>query len=360
MASGRSRSRTRQLRAEPLPGDVDDAEGRGRLDRRREGAQRRCPRPDVLHREREARDEQGDHERVVVRAADEREHDERVEQAQHEGVAGVVAEAARRDGHRDGEDGDGEDLEQPEAHERAEQVVAGELDDPAVERQEERAVGGGHVQPDRVDVARKGRRAKRERPETYGFMWRVDHLALGRVAVDVAAEDRRDHEHRQDPQREHPAEPADRRAGVAQSDVGEPDPAADEQDEPAVDERDAEQHRRGVHRGERQDPLRRDAEEPGARELELERRVGERAAGRDGDSAKKPRPRAATGTPTPRTGRLGWLAPRRNTGPRAAGGPPASARDAPVARVGAAGSALGRGSSRLRCGSTGSTAAVRL
>lgn len=120
-------------------------------------------------------------------AGDEVQQEQRVEGAEPQGPLRWHAEPggqARQARHDEGDAGEGDEPHRPDAEDG---VFAGQGEDRRRAAQEDRAVGRGGVLPDRRHVqgegAAEGGRAPPVRVEPA-----ADHLTLGEVAVDVAAE----------------------------------------------------------------------------------------------------------------------------------------------------------------------------
>ena len=112
------------------------------------------------------------------------------------------------------------------------------------------------------------------------------HLALGGVAEHVAAEQRRRDDHRHRPHGEDPPELLQGHASVELDHLGQTQPDAHEQQQPAIDEHDRERctsSSRACRLARR-----RLAEEPGAGHVELEGRIGERRAREDQRQGDEP------------------------------------------------------------------------
>ena len=163
-----------------------------------------------------------------------------------------------------------------------ERVVEADGGRPPGQHQEERAVGGGGVQPEAVDRRDVGSRAEGARTVVVRVDVAAHQLALGGVGEHVAAEERGHHHERHQPEGQHVGQLLDGHAGpgAQRSIQTEPDP--DEEDHSPVDGDDAGKEEPGRARAGR-------AEEPGAAHLELEGRARERGAdadGQDGDEAE--------------------------------------------------------------------------
>ena len=212
---------------------------------------------------------------------------ERVQHRQYEGGAGVAPERAGQLGDAVGDEGHAGHRLQPQQKNGEERVVEAERGRPARQHEEERPVGGGRVEPERVDAGHVGTRAERARAVVVRVDVVAHHLALGRVGEHVAAEERGHRQQREDPQGEHVGQGPDRHAGPRPQRLVQAEPDAHEQHHAAVDGDHARQHQR----------VRRPvglAEEPSAAHPspELEGRARQRGAdadGEDGDEAEQRR-----------------------------------------------------------------------
>ena len=286
LSKGRTRARQATSGTGPVPGHVDDADGRGDLDGGRQRAQHdpqhRMP---VLGRG-DAGHQQPDHDGVVVRASDEGQQGERVEQGHREGRARIAPVGPGQLGHAVGDERDPDHRHEAQQFHRDQGVVAAQRGRPAGQHQEEGPVGGGRVQPQGPDTGHVLTRADGARAVVVGVDVVAHHFALGRVGVDVLAEQRGHEQEGDDPEGQHAGQGADGRPrAVAQRlDQAEPDP--DEQDHAAVDRHDAGQQQEGLARV----ALARVAEEPRPRQLGLERRARQGGADtdrHDGEEAQK-------------------------------------------------------------------------
>ena len=211
---------------------------------------------------------------------DEGQQGQGVEHGQHEGRARVATEGAGQLGDAVGDEreaGDGLEAEQLNGQEG---VMEGERGGPPGQHQEERPVGGGRVRPQRVDPRDVRARAQRAGAVVVRVDVAAHHLALGGVREHVLAEERRHHQERQDPQRQHVGQGTDGHATAGPEGLEEAVPDTDEEDHPAVDGDDAGQHQGGRR------PVGL-AEEPCAAHLQLEGRARQRCPDADGDDSEE-------------------------------------------------------------------------
>ena len=317
----------------PVPGHVDDAERGRHLDGGGQRAEHDAPDRAFGARRGDAGEEEPHHDGVVVGTPDEGEQGQRVEHGEDEGGRGVAAERAGELGDAVGDERDARHRLQSEQHDRDQRVVEAERGRPPRQHQEERTVRGGGVEPQAVDGVGVGTRPERSRPVVVRVDVVAHHLALGGVGEDVAAEQRRHGEERQEPENQHPGQRPHRHARTGPQGLEETEPHPDEEDHAAVD---------GDHTGEherRGGPVAH-AEEPGASHLELEGRArqgGAEADGEDGDETEQRGP--AQERPVVRLARLG-LDLAGQPGPRASGG---GGRRRPTARAGRPAPPPGRG-----------------
>ena len=178
--------------------------------------------------------EQAEHERVVVGTPDEMQDRDRVEHGHGEGVGRISAQAPSQRRDRQGHEPDADHGHEPQERQVDQLVMVRGTGEQSVGLHEQRPVGHGRVQPQVVD-----QRHRRGRAEDAGaVVVRADvvahHLALGGVAVDVPAEQRRRQEQRHDPQCQHHHELADRHPLHLRERADQAVPDAHEQHEAAV------------------------------------------------------------------------------------------------------------------------------
>ena len=149
--------------------------------------------------DREARDDQPDHQRVVVTAADEVEQHERIADAQPHRARRILARGLRQLRERDRDQHDAGDLEQAQDHDRRDDAVARDPDRAVREPQEQRPVRRRGREPRVTHGREEFRRAERGRTVRIRTDVALDHQPVGRVAVEVATEDRGPDEQRRGP-----------------------------------------------------------------------------------------------------------------------------------------------------------------
>ena len=286
-------------RAGPVPRHVHDADGRRHLDGGGQGAQGHSPHGVSAPGGRHPGQEQAHHDGVVVGPAYQGQQGQRVEHREHEGGTRVATE-----GHRQFRDAVGDQRHadhglQPEEHHRDEGLVKAERRRPARHHEEERAVGRRRVLPEGVDPRDVGTGPQGARSEVVRVDVAAHHLALGRIGEHVLAEERGHDEEWHQPEGQHDRQLTDGHTGATPQHLIETEPDADEQDHPAVHGDDARQHHHGGRPGGH-------TEEPGATEVELERRAGERGADADGGHGQEPEQRrTAQERPVVRVARSG-------------------------------------------------------
>ena len=144
-------------------------------------------------------DDEGDHQGVAVRTADEVHHDERVEHAEPHRAVAAHAEPLGEAWHRPGHQAHGDQGREAHHHRGDVGVVARDGDDEVLYLEREWAVGRRREQPKRVDLVTE-RAGHVDRTDLVG-VHALDHdLALSGVAVGVAAEQGWGQQHRQAPQ----------------------------------------------------------------------------------------------------------------------------------------------------------------
>jgi hypothetical protein len=195
--------------AGPLHAEEAEREDGGQLDRRgghdEQGARQEPAVQQVLagaQPDLEPGEHQADHQGLVVDAADEVEQHERVGRPQPEREAGVEPAPAGEQRQRPHDQPEAGEREQAVLEDAEHHVVARQRGDHAPHQQEQRAVGGGGVPPDRGDAA--GERVvhpqRLRRPEHVRVEPAGEDRALREVAVDVAGEQRGRHRERHRPQ----------------------------------------------------------------------------------------------------------------------------------------------------------------
>ena len=206
---------------------------------------------------------------------DQGEQGQGVEDGQHEGGAGVLAEGAGQLGDAVGDQGQAGDGLEAQQDDRDEGVMETEARRPAGQHEEERAVGGGRVEPEAIDRVDVGPGAQRARTVVVRVDVVAHHFALGGVGEHVAAEQRGHDHQRHQPQGQHVGQLLDGDVGPRPQRAVQAEPDPHEEDHAAV---------HGDHAGQEK-PGRVVvvlAEEPGAGHLELEGRAGQRGADADG------------------------------------------------------------------------------
>lgn len=284
VTTGLTRSAPRDPRAQPLPADVEHGELGWGLDR---GGHRADEHPDdraTALRVGEAAQHDAEHQRVVVRARHEGEQDQRVEDRQDEDRRRVPTVLAGQLGDAPGDEHHADEGEQPQKDDRAEHVVHAQAGQRTVDDQEERTVGCRGVPPEGVDPAHVRAAAEDVGPVDVGADVVAHHLALGRVRVNVLAEQGWYDQHGQHPQPEDDGQVLDGHPRTHRQRLGQPIPDPHKQHQTAVDGHQADEESlvgRSWRRGH--------AEEPGPGHLELEGRAREgRAEGHhhQGDEAE--------------------------------------------------------------------------
>ncbi len=224
--------------------DRGEAECGGRLDQGGEcdeyGAQDRPP----AERRDQAGTEQAEHDGVVVRARDQVQQHERVQRAQPQrggrvgaAVPGEARQCGRHQCHP-------EERYQAHAEETGGQFAARHGGQGGGDAEEHRAVRRPGVSPQRGDLVRE-RAPQMGRPVRVHVDVRVDHGALGQIAVHVPAEQRRRDHQRGGPDGEHQQQGAwGRRVGAAHE-APQQQPRHYQQDDTEVH---ADQAQGGVHR----------------------------------------------------------------------------------------------------------------
>ena len=181
------------------------------------------------------RQQQPHHEGVVVGSPDEVEECDRVEHHQGEQLGAVPVVEAGQPGDAPGDQQDPDQRQEPEQDHRGQLVVEGDPGEETVDLQEQGAVGGRGVAPELVDRRGVGVVAQLEGTVEVRVHVVADHLALGRVGVDVAAEQGCDDQHGGRPQGEDPHHLLDGHAGTAGVEAGHPPPHPHQQEQAAVD-----------------------------------------------------------------------------------------------------------------------------
>lgn len=218
-----------------LPGpercDEHQRDQGGRLHQGGQGQQRGAERRPVGHRRGQPGAEQPHHQSVVVRTADQVDQDQRVEHAEPERRRRVDPAASGQAGQDRGEQDHPEHGDHPQAEDAEDHLGAGHRRHRRGQDQENRAVRGGGVLPDRRHLGGEGT-TEGGRTVPVDVQPGADHRPLGQVAVDVAAEDRRRDRQWCRPERQ--GDDQGRRAGrtLAVDEASQPPPGGDEQAQP--------------------------------------------------------------------------------------------------------------------------------
>ncbi len=171
-------------------GDAHEREHRRLLDAGTgsDGDRRGDPAPVGGHEE--ADDDERDHDGVVVHATDEVHEHERVERAEPDGLVARDAHLLGQPRQGVGDDADCDERRQTHGDGGEQRIPAGQVDDEPLDLQGDGAVGRRGEQPQRVHLVGK-RAGYGDRAGLIRVHAAADDEPLGRVAVRVAAEQRR-------------------------------------------------------------------------------------------------------------------------------------------------------------------------
>ncbi len=250
-ASARRPARRRQSTTATIHGHAKNAapSTAGHLDGRGEGAQHDPQVPIAgAGSDGETRHEKREHQRLVVRSRHQVQQDQRVGHGQHHRIGGVPSQRTRQVTHRPRGDRKADHCDQAVRQHGCDYAVAGAFCDLRGQCDEHRAVHHGRIEIDRID--RIEHRVLAQRRRTLGED--IDALRrespLRSVGVDVATAERRADQERQRPDdgdHDHHADPETPLEHL----TSEPKPRSDEDDHPAVEQREGDdQIGTGPHR----------------------------------------------------------------------------------------------------------------
>ena len=228
----------------PPPTDEGGPDQRGDLDLGGQGTEHEPGEDVVAPGQGAGGDEQAEHQRVVVGATEEYEEDQGVQHGERECRRRVTVNRPCKGRDTPGDQRDPPGRDQAEPDDRGEDVVSGELDECTRQPLPGRAVGRPGSPPEGVHQPDVGIGAERGRTLDVGVESSADHLTLGRIAVDVPAEQRRHHQHRHGPRDDHGRHVPDGRGRPASQRAHDLEPGGDQECDTQIDEHDAEE--RGV------------------------------------------------------------------------------------------------------------------